>query len=69
MKLVYAKNQQPVNYGDVTRTFRGNVVLVEGWAEPKHAGSTGRVYLKEMEEHGCSGEYYPSVIDAHWVEE
>ena len=68
MKLVYLKTGVPVNYGDVAHTFRGEPVIVEGWQAPRHEGSTGRVYVKEMTEHGFSAAYYPSVIDAVWVE-
>ena len=67
MKLVYEKTGVPVNYGDIAHTFRGEPVIVEGWAAPRHEGSTGRVYIKEMSDYGCSGSYYPSVIGAVWV--
>ncbi len=67
MKLVYENTGVEVQSGDVAHTFRGDPVIVEGWSEPRHTGSTGRVYIKEMRDHGCSGEYYPSVIGAVWV--
>ena len=67
MKLIYEKTGCEVKCGDVAHTFRGEAVYVEGWEEPRHAGSTGRVYVKEMRDHGCSASYYPSVIGAVWV--
>ena len=68
MKLIYTDTGEPVNTGDIARTFRNEPVIVTGWAEPKHSGSTGRVYLREMGDQRFEGEYYPSVIGAQWVE-
>ena len=67
MKLVYEKTGVPVNYGDIAHTFRGEPVIVEGWEKPRHEGSTGRVYVKGMDDRGFSMGFYPSVIGAVWV--
>ena len=67
MKLVYEKTGVEVKCGEVAFDFRGDPVYIEGWEEPRHAGSTGRVYVKEMNDSGCSCGYYPSVIGAVWI--
>lgn len=67
MKLVYENTGVEVQAGDVAHTFRGEAVYVEGWEKPRHEGSTGRVYIKEMRDNGCTCGYYPSVIGAVWV--
>ena len=68
MKLVYENTGCEVKVGEPARTFRGETVYIEGWEEPRHAGSTGRVYVKEMRENGFTCGYYPSVIGAVWVQ-
>jgi len=68
MKLIYETTGKPVNTGDVAHDFRGDAAIVTGWQEPRHSGSTGRVHVKEMNEQGFTGEYYPSVYGMKWVE-
>jgi hypothetical protein len=66
MKLINEKTGNPVQIGDVVHDFRGKAAYVTGWALPRHAGSTGRVHVKEMNEQGFSSEYYPSVYGLKW---
>lgn len=61
MKLVFKGTAIPVLMGDKVTCFRGEQAVVTGWAEPRHSGSTGRVYTSD-------GEYYPSVYNLEWVE-
>ena len=68
MQLINEKTKQPVKTGDVVHDFRGKAAFVTGWREPQHAGSTGRVYVKEMSDRAFSGEYYPSVYSLKWVD-
>lgn len=68
MKLIKEKTGDIVNVGDVAHDFRGQAAIITGWAMPRHEGSTGRVYIKEMDERGMTGEYYPSVYGMKWVE-
>lgn len=68
MKLIREKTGDIINVGDVVHDFRGKAAIVESWSLPKHEGSTGRVYVKEMGERGISGEYYPSVFSLKWVD-
>ena len=68
MKLVYENTGCEVKCGDVARTFRGEAVYIDGWREPAHPGSTGRVYVKFFGDNGWSQEFYPSVIGAVWVQ-
>jgi hypothetical protein len=67
MYLTYSKTQERVEVGDVAHTFRGEAVVVTGIEMPKHAGSTGRVYVRSMDERGMEQGFYPSVIGAEWV--
>lgn len=68
MKLVRETTGQPIKTGDVVHDFRGKAAYVTGWALPKHSGSTGRVYVKEMTERGADREFYPSVYGLKWVD-
>lgn len=67
MKLVYENTGCEVKCGEVTRTFRDEVVYIEGWDEPAHPGSTGRVYIKHFGDNGWTQSVYPSVVRAVWV--
>lgn len=68
MKLIREKTGEIVNVGDIAHDFRGKAAIITGWALPKTYGSTGRVYIKEMNDQGFTGEYYPSVYGMKWVE-
>lgn len=65
MRLIN-KQGSTVNIGDIVHDFRGKAAIVTDWALPKHSGSTGCVYIKEMDERGLTGGYYPSVYDLAW---
>jgi hypothetical protein len=67
MKLVYSGSRREVKVGDLAQTFRGEFVEVVSIEKPRHAGSTGRVYVKFDGSSG-SREFFPGVIDAKWVE-
>jgi hypothetical protein len=62
-ELVYQESGLLVRVGDAVTTYRGDTGTVESMERPRHAGSTGRVYIKL--ETGTAG-YYPSVIRAEW---
>lgn len=75
MKLIYKSTGKPVAVNDIAHTFRGEPVVVHDFRPPHKASSTGRVYLKFIDENtdmprvaGSAREFYPSVIDAMWVE-
>ena len=68
MKLVFENTGCEVKVGEVAYTFKGDAVYIEGWEEPRHAGSTGRVYVKEFKGRGFNASYFPSVIGAVWVQ-
>lgn len=66
--LIYTATGADVKIGDTAYTFDGTEVKVLGWMEPRHPGSTGRVYVKTAgiaDAMRC--EFYPSVIGAEWV--
>lgn len=73
MILVYESTGVPVKVGDIAETFRGEKVEVSGIDEPRHACSTGRVYVRDesadSEFGGFSNSYFPSVIGAVWRDE
>ena len=69
MHLVYETTGKPVKTGDIAHTFRGEAVIVTGWQEPRHEGSTGRVYCQSTDESKWNDSWYPSVIGAKWVGE
>jgi hypothetical protein len=81
MQLVYEGTNQPVMIGDVVKTFRDELVVVQSITPPHKPSSTGRVFVKPISEDivnafgsvlydpPCAGrEYFPSVIGAVWVE-
>jgi len=69
MKLVHIETGKPVKRGETVRDFRGDLATVVGWDKPKHAGSTGRVYVKAgpVAAEWSQG-FYPSVFDLEWIE-
>ena len=67
MKLIYESTGKEVQSGDIAHDFRGDAAVITGWQEPRHAGSTGRVYVKEMRDNGFDAAYYPSVYGMKWV--
>ena len=66
MKLVYKDTGIEVKIGDAA-TIREQEVIVTDIEEPRHAASTGRVYVK-MEGFTMGRSYFPSVIGAEWVD-
>lgn len=67
MKLIRESTGEPINVGDVAHSFSGDAAIITGWQEPQHAGSTGRVYVQEMNERRFHREYFPSVYGLKWV--
>jgi hypothetical protein len=62
------KHGVTINIGDIVHDFRGDAAIVTDWELPKHSGSTGRVYIKEMNERGTTAGYYPSVYNLTWAD-
>lgn len=48
--------------------IKGSPVEITGWQEPRHSGSTGRVYIRYLNG-GQDAEYFPSVIGAEFAPE
>lgn len=59
------KNGKEIKVGDKLVDFRGEEATVTGWLEPRHAGSTGRVSVKD--DKGFTMDYFPGVYDLKWV--
>jgi hypothetical protein len=66
MQLVYSCNKQPVQTGDVVHV-RNTAYFVEAIIEPHKPSSTGRVWCRSMDERKYFNEWFPSVIDAEWI--
>lgn len=58
-----------VKVGDETKTFRGEPAIITGWQQPKHAASTGRVFVCFKDSPGTTMEFYPGVCNLHWNKE
>ncbi len=48
-------NGKPAEIGQEVTMYNGQTGILEGWKEPAHPASTGRVYVNGKE-------YFPSVI-------
>jgi len=66
-KLVHKDTQLEVEKGETVIDFRGDSAIVTGWEEPRHSGSTGRVYVRPVDAEWTQG-YYPSVFDLKWID-
>lgn len=69
--LVRAKSKLHVHHGESVASSRGELAMVAGGAPPKHAASTGRVYVIEAADHANGSdycrEYFPSVFNLEWI--
>jgi hypothetical protein len=72
MQLIYEKSGKPVKVGDrikIGHLADKRIVEVAGIQEPRHFGSTGRVYVKPVVRGKVLdeiSEYFPSVVGAIW---
>lgn len=55
--------------GKVYKDFRGEDWVLDGWAAPTHAGSTGRVYVHkpDKDEFDTAREFFPGVLGMEWI--
>ena len=75
MKLINSNTQQEVKIGDTVISFRGEKFEVMNWSEPRHAGSSGRMYVKVLPNPDFSpikGDYsarelFPSVFNCEFI--
>lgn len=69
-RLVYDATGVEVKPGDIVSLRDGNATVVS-IELLRHAGSTGRVYVREVGiregKAGYTSGYFPGVINAHWV--
>lgn len=69
MRLVDSKTKQPLEVGQMVTTSRGEKCKLLGITRPHKPSSTGRVTLQfDSEQHHYTGEFFPGVIDAEWIE-
>ena len=65
MKLVYTATGDPVMEGDTVISRTGPATVAQGIGEPpRHAGSTGRIWVTEG---GYDGTYFPGVFGCRWT--
>lgn len=69
-KLIDTKTGRELQIGEIVTTFRGESRKLTDWEAPLHEGSTGRVYLRSLDEDDFFGDhgYFPSVVNAQIVE-
>ena len=71
LQLVHKATGVPVEIGEVVTDFRGDRQRVTEMIEPHHPGSTGRVYVCDLDDEPTllsSFGYFPSVFDLEWRE-
>lgn len=66
MKLIYTATKKEVQVGDKVTLSDGEIVTVTSITKPHKPSSTGRVNVVTAD--GFGGSYFPSVIDAEWIE-
>ncbi len=59
--LVHEGTTRPACLGDTVTDFRGDKAELCGGHPPRHAASTGRVYVEP------GAEYFPSVFGLEWA--
>ena len=64
MKLINSITKQEIKIGDTVISFRGEKYEVRSWSEPQHAGSTGRMYVKNDQ---LDRSLYPAVFNCEFV--
>jgi hypothetical protein len=75
MILIDPQTNQPAQIGSTVVCFRGESFKLLGGAPPRHAGSTGRIYVRHLanrqSDNGYEKEYetefYPSVCSLKWA--
>ena len=68
MKLIYEASGIEVKINDIVSVDSRDYV-VESIEKPRHAGSTGRVYISRASKtNDMRRGYFPSVIKAKWIE-
>lgn len=68
LKLFYKGTTiEPVE-GDELTDFRGDKAEFCHGVEPRHPGSTGRVYVRPVGSNVSPFGFYPSVFDLEWRE-
>lgn len=61
---------RPVEHGDILVSHDGEQYTIHGGQAPRHSGSTGRVFVKQVgsDPHDMDREFFPSVFDLQWEE-
>lgn len=67
MKLVNTLSGDEVKVGHRVHMHNGGIVEITDIVKPHKPSSTGRVYVKDLEE-GWTASYFPSVVGAKWIE-
>ena len=67
-KLIDADTGEPVQVGDIRTSGNGERFVVTGGRAPHKDSSSGRVYVRAVDDPISAGEreYFPNVVGAHW---
>jgi len=64
MTLVETSSLRVIKAGDTVTSRNGDAIVAEGVGHPpRHAGSSGRIWVVEKE---WTGEYFPGVYGCEW---
>lgn len=67
MKLIETSTGRELSPGDSVRTFRDEEATLIDIEEPRHIGSTGRVFLRFKDQRTVEPmAFFPGVIGAEW---
>ncbi len=69
MLILKHPDGRTVKEGDEAKTFRGELVVITGWQQPRHEGSSGRVNVTFKNSPGSTRVFYPGVCNLHWTKE
>jgi hypothetical protein len=67
MRLICKSTREELKPGQRVSTFRGEIGTLIGATPPHKPGSTGRIVFQQ-DGASFTGEYFPSVINAEWVD-
>lgn len=66
--LINRNTKEPMTKGLILPTRTDTKVMLLGGTPPHKEGSTGRVHVVHLGPDACTpAEYFPSVVEAHWV--
>lgn len=68
-KLVWQASNGDAEKGEVLTCFRGEYYVLMGGTPPHKPSSTGRVWVRLLDNPEWNREFFPSVFDLKWIEQ